>query len=360
MGGPPPGEEPDVPPGAPPAATDPALPPADYDYPDTLYHGGYEVTTELDLAASGMLGDTVGGTLVLLSDFHDDPAGTLIGLLILYDVPIITQIYDLLPGALESELEGWLNDAVFDVIFDGVPALETVVEFIDEVASISRNVDMKTALALEPPGAGGGMEGRHELSSFGFHYRGFTATVPVPDFAADLTAADPHGRLMVVDSPNPAAPQALLEIDQHSFGIPYGEMLFSAISDFLYAPMGVTSLGGLLNAWIDCAGIASAVGDHCIWTACVNDFVSESEIASVCTDGLNLIGDLVDDQIRSWRFDLIDFEMGRCEMYDVGYSDANGDFTIDALAGGEWVTHVTMNGSSYTLESPFEGRRIAE
>jgi hypothetical protein len=349
-----------APPPVPSVGSDPTLPAAEYEVPETRYDGTYEVTTELDLAASGMLGDTVGGTLVLLSNFHDDPAGTLIGLLVLYDVPIITQVYDLLPGALEDELEGWLNDAVFDSLFAGLPAVEGVVDLIDDLASITRNVEMKTELVLGHPGAGGGMEGHHELSSFGFTYSGFTARIPVPDFAADLTAADPHARMLVVDSPNPAAPQALLEIDRHAFGIPYGEMMFSAIQDFIYAPLGVTSLGELLNRWIPCAGIASAVGDHCIWGACVNDFVSESEIASVCTDGLNLLGALVEDQIRSLRIDLLDFDMGRCEMYDVGYSDASGDFVIDALADGNWVTHVTMNGQSYTLESPFEAQRIAE
>src|SRR5687767_14479919 len=116
---------------------DPSLDPIDVDEPETMYHGRYELVTTMDVAGSGALGTHVGGTLVLLSEFHENPAGTILGLLALYDVPIISQIYDVLPGFLEDELEGWLNDAIFERLFDGVPAVEHAVVFIDDVASIS-------------------------------------------------------------------------------------------------------------------------------------------------------------------------------------------------------------------------------
>lgn len=334
--------------------------PVDVPEPEMSYHGAYEVTTTMDVAGSGVLGEHVGGTLVLLSEFHDNPAGTILGLLALYDVPIISTIYDVLPGFLEDEIEGWLNDAIFDALFDGLPAVEQAVIFVDDVASISRNVEMVTDLELERPNVGGGMSGSHRIRGFGFTFRGTQVMADVPVGFADLTAAETHASLTELDSPNPALPQGLLELDRHSFGIPYGEMLMQAIADLIYAPLGVSNLGELLDLWVNCAGVAEWIGDRCILGACVSDFLSVDEMEALCTDGLGLIGFIIEESIRALRFDLLDMNNGRCEMYDVGYEDTTGDWQISSLADGQWDLSVTFLGQTYIIENSFEGRYIGE
>jgi hypothetical protein len=120
----------------------------------------------------------------------------------------------------------------------------------------------------------------------------------------------------------------------------------------------VSSLGELLALVIDCDGVADWIGDRCVFGICVDDFVDTGDLGALCSDGLGLIGFLVEESIRGLRFDLVDLDGGRCEMYDVGYDDASGDFVIDALAGGEWDLSVSTFGQSYVIENSFEGRRI--
>src|SRR6185295_10724655 len=52
-----------------------------------VYSGRYELTSIVDLAGAGIFGETISGTLVQLSLFHEHPAATILNLMALYEVP---------------------------------------------------------------------------------------------------------------------------------------------------------------------------------------------------------------------------------------------------------------------------------
>src|SRR5262245_49335501 len=116
-----------------------------------LVAGRYELTSIIDLAGANAFGDTISGTLVQLSMFHENPAGTILELMAIYQVPYYTQIWNILPGFIKDELEGWINDIVFDTLFDAIPVVDQAVQVIDDVASVSRNVQMTTEMTLRGP-----------------------------------------------------------------------------------------------------------------------------------------------------------------------------------------------------------------
>ena len=98
--------------------------PDDPEHPDGLLVAGrYELVSIVDLAGANAFGDTISGTLVQLSMFHDNPAGTVLELMALYQVPYYTQIWGILPGFIKNALEGWINDILFDTLFDAIPAI---------------------------------------------------------------------------------------------------------------------------------------------------------------------------------------------------------------------------------------------
>src|SRR5262249_38872255 len=99
-----------------------------------LVAGRYELTSIVDLAGAGAFGDTISGTLVQLSMFHDNPAGTILELMALYQVPYYTQVWNILPGFIKDKIESWLDDYLFAALFEAIPALDQAVQVVDDVA----------------------------------------------------------------------------------------------------------------------------------------------------------------------------------------------------------------------------------
>src|SRR5260221_9112189 len=65
-----------------PSNSDQPVDPGDPSAPKAMvYAGRYQLNSVIDLAGAGAFGDTISGTLVQLSMFHENPAGTILNLL---------------------------------------------------------------------------------------------------------------------------------------------------------------------------------------------------------------------------------------------------------------------------------------
>jgi hypothetical protein len=322
------------------------------------YAGRYQLTSTIDAAGAGLFGDTISATLVDLSNFHENPAGTILDLLAVYQVPGYTEVWDALPGFLKDELEGWLNEYLFQALFEAVPAIDQAVQVVDDLATVSRNVEMRSELVLRGPGDAGDMTGTHTITGLGFTLWDQHAFIPLPAQVEQVAQIPVHAT--VTPRFTAGGPQALLQLDRQDFGIRYGDMIMDALAQLVFAPRGATDLAGYLNQVIDCQAVASWLGDRCLLGACVSDFVSVSSLAALCTGGLDLLGNAAESAVRSLKFDVLDLADGKCLLYDKGEDDAIGDYKISALTDGAWDTTITVGGVQQRVMAPFQGKRLAD
>jgi hypothetical protein len=328
---------------------------------DVIYSGRYEVTSNVDLAASGVFGETVSGTLIHLSNFHENPAGAILELLALYGVPVYSQVWAFLPGFIKDKVKELLNQYVFQTLFDAVPIIDQIAQTIDDIASTSRNAEMLSEMVLM-----GGKRGRsafavhHELRGIKFRLWDEEAVLPVPDVLSQVTAADSGATLTRLTELG--GPEGHMKFDFQHFAIRYGDMIMDAVKRLVFEPAGAVDLPSYLQTLINCPAVGETIGDFCIPVTgpCIKDAVDPADIAQVCTTGLLLLGGMVEQQVRALEFKLIDFSAGTCDMYDIGYDDLLGDRKIDALANGVWDTMVTVGDQTFTIRTDWEGRRIGD
>jgi hypothetical protein len=335
--------------------------PDDPEHPGGLLVAGrYELVSIVDLAGANAFGDTISGTLVQLSMFHDNPAGTVLELMAIYQVPYYTQIWGILPGFIKNALEGWINDILFDTLFEAIPALDQAVQVVDDVASVSRNVQMTTEMTLRGPFGTklNLLRGEHKMKGLGFTLWSYHAYIPLPGQLSDVISLDVRGELDKDNLPKDSAFR--LAFNKQDFNIPYGDMIMDAIAVLVFMPVGAADLGSYLNVLINCPSVASWLGNRCIFGACLKDLVSIEDISGFCHDGLGIVGFVVETAVRSLKLDLIDLENGKCVLYDKGYGDTEGDGKIDAIADGQWETTIRISSTSKKVMAPFEGRRIAD
>src|SRR5262249_22989704 len=238
--------------------------------------------------------------------FHDNPAGTILELMALYDVPIYTQIWNILPGFIKDQLESWIDDYLFAALFDAIPALDEAVQVLDDVASVSRNVQLVTVMNLRGPfGADKNLlRGDHKISGLGFSLWNYHALISLPAAISNIITLDVRAQISTDGVTNGASFK--MSFNNQDFAIPYGDMLMDVLKQFVFQPAGATDLASYLNVLINCQSVASWLGNKCILGLCVSDVVSVSDMASFCTGGLNTLGLIVETAVRSLKLDLID------------------------------------------------------
>jgi hypothetical protein len=326
---------------------------------DFIFSGVYEVTSNVDLAASGVFGQTVSSTLILLSNFHEDPAGAILELLAIYGVPVYSQVWAFVPGFLKDEIKKLLNEYVFETLFENVPIIDEIAMAIDEIASVSRNVEVVTHMKIIGGLRGSGnFASRQVITGIQFNLWGEQAVLPVPEELGNITKADTNAVLARLA--DPGGPQGRLTFGFQHFAIRYGDMIMDAVKKLVFEPKGAIDLSTYLMKLVNCTSVAESIGGVCVLGACIDDAISVASIDTFCRTGLILLGGTVEQSIRALEFPLMDFRDGTCDMYDVGYDDIVGDRKIDALANGVWTTQVTVGGKNFEIRSDWEGRRIAD
>jgi hypothetical protein len=323
-----------------------------------IYSGKYELTSIVDLAGAGIFGEVISTTLVQLSQFHEKPAETILTLMALYEVPYYTQVWNVVPGFLKSLITSELDKLIVEHVFGNVKAIDEAVKVVDDIASVSRNVELMTLLTLRGPSETWQMRGDHTMTGLGFKLWTWHAAIPIPQDFGQLTQLDVRAMLTPKDFPDGKG--AILDLSRQNFAIPYGRMLMDALKEAVFKPAGAQNLAGYLNKIFNCQSIANALGNACVLSACFKDLVSISDINNFCTSGFTILGTVVEAAVRSLKFDLVDLQNGECVMYDVGYADTVGDGKMDAISDGKWDMAIKAAGKTKTVRSPFEGRRIAD
>jgi hypothetical protein len=318
--------------------------PMDDDVPDDVppsiaASGTYRVRSAIDVTAEAVLPERVAGVVVTLRDFSDQPAHTLIGLAEDAGVPAVSELRALLPAALESKLEGWLDDEIARAEIDGVP----VTVLAGEIAALAETALTRFALDSELElGTGRATPAIHRLTAIDLAPAGIAQRVAFDiEIAAPLSAVSSAGALALGD---------------HGFGLAYGEYVWRACDAAIAArfdrPSGENAPGGIravLGEAVDCPRVAQAIAGRCMLGVCVGH---ADLLAELCERGLDEVVERAHAKVAELRFDALRFAAGTAQLVD-----ATQDGIADALTGGVWTAEINAGAGLRHAPATFEATR---
>lgn len=293
----------------------------------------YRIQTHLDAAAAGLLGKTVGGTLLALKNSEVNPARTVTRLMITYGVPG-AGVLSHMPDSLRSSIETWANEELDRRGADGKTITMRVSQLVESILDRTRVIVIESELSPED----GGQRGRHSVAGLGFSAFGRSGVIELPDDVAGVIRVE-NPRISL------DAGSASLHIEGHEFAIRFGE----AALRLVLRQAGANDLSSLLESAVGCADLATSISDHCLG-ACI----SAATLTSLCEDGVHVAAHILETEIRAQRLTVLNIRDGRCEVL-VG---PNG--VVERLVNGHFTILVSLNGEDFTSDAPFEGRRVDE
>jgi hypothetical protein len=318
--------------------------PADLQPTDNDPAGTYHVVNEFDLTVSAVLPGTLYTYVSVLADLRDDPAGTLFDLLAEANVPLLSDLLDVLPSELESQLIGWLNEAIASTSYqDG-----TAIQAIDSILAMARVVLTRFDLIseLELPALQDASPGQaaHQLHALGYRVGTHAfeiAIVNTPLFVTRTTLA-------ASITPQEDRP-AELGLDLHSFGLPYGEYAYQALEYAVTQQHGM-GIRDTLGAIINCPAVAASVADKCALGVCVGH---EAELSALCELGLDLAVEELRSRLYELRFDAVELDEGKA-LLAADPEDPDGVL----IAAGTWQSRIDIGTGLRRAPARFSGSRL--
>jgi hypothetical protein len=162
---------------------------------------------------------------------------------------------------------------------------------------------------------------------------------------SELSFTLPDSEITSASCSSTSQANGTLALGAHGFGLAYGEYVDRAFDATLVARYG-TDLRGTLDQLIDCDALAASVAHRCVLGVCVGH---ESDLAELCTSGLDEAASQVHAQLRSMRMDALRFESGSAQLVDA----APVDGVAEALAGGVWQAQVDFGQGLRAVTATF-------
>lgn len=273
--------------------------------------GTLHVTTRLSLTPELLFPTPVEVVVVSLRDFSTAPAHTLLTLADEAGVPALSELRAVLPAALESRLEGWIDAEIAKVKLNGVP----IPQLAGQAAALAETALTEVALHSDLTFAAG-QPASHHLRALDFSPAGLAHVVPVgalPEEVVSATAAFTRA-------------QATITLGAHSFGVRYGAHAWAAVDAALAAQTGA-SLRDTLGQAINCPALARAVASKCVLGVCVGH---ATELAEVCERGLDEVVARARAEMEALRLEAIALEAGSATV------------AAEGLTSGVWTAK--LNG----------------
>lgn len=297
-------------------------PPKPEPEPEVLPYGTYQLTSQIDLTVENVLPEPGAQLVATLRDFSMNPAHTLIDLADEAGVPAVAELRAALPDALEVRLEGWLNEEIAKLQLNGIPLPVAAALLTYYAETELTGVTLRSELALG--------DGRvtHRLKTIST-FSGEVALGALPDEVVSASAA-------MTASPT------LLTLDDHQFGIAYGEYAWTAIEQRSAALTGA-ALRPALGAAVNCPALAAKVADKCFLGFCVGH---AAELTQICERGLDEVVDRAHAKVASIRFTALRFAAG----------SATPIVAASGLSDGEWTAEIDVGMGLRRAPATFTGR----
>ena len=283
--------------------------------PDPVAHGTYDVVTEVDVTTSAVLPEMAYQYYDLLRRFRENPAEAIVYALDQAGVPLVQDLYDMLPSFIETRIEGWINDYVNTVVFGGTPVgphLDLILQYGEMALT---QFDVVTELDLATPTS------EHRLVAFRFHIGGETIDVPVPSDAPPPFAVEATVATTITGSS--------VQLGDHAFGAEFGKLAWVAFQEAVRRRYG-TSLREVLGTAIDCTALASSVAGQCYMSVCVGH---QSQLEGICETGLDELVSQMQERVEGIAFHAIRFAVGNATVNENRLDDGVWTASIDAGMG---------------------------
>ena len=347
---PPPTTSPDQPPGTPqgPGEMNSPTPP-----PTAKYAGVYATVAPLDLTQNGVLPGVLGPALSALIELHDHPGKAIIDIIVIANIPTVSDAVNNLPSFLKDLLSSLLDKLIIEEVYDNVPIVDQITNIISGITELAKTIDVHSSLTVHTPKADGTAGIDQQVTDVGFTLLN-QSTVIAFDANEKMMAHSSMPGTVKAHANAPVA-DADLTLGGGKMTLPFGELLLQAAGPLLFGQFGgATDLKGALNNLVDCAGHAQSISDA------LGGVLSPATVQTVCTAALGVIADEVTSQIDSIVLKDVQVSQGTAYLLDVSQSKPTADYQSDRIAQGTWSWTFTIAGGTATVPSTFAGDRIGD
>jgi hypothetical protein len=153
--------------------------------------------------------------------------------------------------------------------------------------------------------------------------------------------------------------QLMLPAHGYDRGLDFGGVLVDLIDNVALPQLtGVSSVGALANQLVSCVGVGdwvwSYIGNTCIGSQCIYQYISSNDIAKLCTNALNAAGDAVESKLASLT---APGKMGAGDGSCLAVENMGHTGNADTLSNGAWSLTLPAGSSNLTLPGTFTGAR---
>jgi hypothetical protein len=341
----------------PPAMMDGGAPPptGDVGSPEKprQFSGVFATSTPIDFTQNGVLPGVMGPTLAALTELHDHPGQAIVKLVVLANIPGLSDAIGGLPTFVQNLLAGLLDKLVIDGIYDNVPIIEQLAAITSGLTEATQTIELANTLTVHTPAADGKALVDLQVREVGFTMGQRRARVKLEGRAFQQAHAVLDGTV-VPRSPVPLA-DANLTISGGTLTLPLGELLLAAADPLLFAQLGgAHDLSGALENVVPCHEGAVDIADA------LDGWISSQTIEQVCTTALDLVGSAVTRSIADITLGNIQISDGSGYLLDSSSTRPAIDRQSDRIAQGKWVWAFTVGGSTFKVPSTLQAERIAD
>jgi len=295
--------------------------------------GPYAVQTRVDFTIEAILPPQIETAVVLVRLFSTNPARALFDLAEMKGVPAVGIIRDVLPGALEDKLEGWINDEIAKVKINGMP----ITAYAGQLAALAEIA--LSEFAVDSELTVDGDRATHRMTALDLTPAGIDFKLPIGGLAGDILTQTPE--LTVAEG-------GTLGFGAQHFGLNYGEYAWQGLemaSQLAFGGDIRTTLGNAVN----CTALANTIADKCVLGVCVGH---ATELRAVCNGGLDALVDFSHDRLAAMRLEVLHFATGNARLVDDD-ADGYGDKIVD----GVWQAELNIGLGLRHAPATFEGTR---
>jgi hypothetical protein len=295
--------------------------------------GPYQVHTSVDFTIEAILPPQIELVVVSLRLFSTNPARALFDLAEQKGVPAVGIIRDVLPDALESKLEGWINGEIAKVKIAGKP----ITEYAGDMAALAEIA--LSEFAVDSELSIDGEISTHRLTALDLTPAGIDFRLPLTGFAGDILTQSPTIEIFEGGG---------LGLGDQRFGLAYGEYAWQGLEAASTLVFG-DGIRATLGTAINCSGLAATIADKCVLGVCVGH---ETELRAVCNGGLDALVDFTHDRFSDMRLDALHFASGTARLVDED-ADGYGDTIVD----GVWQAELNLGLGLRHAPATFAGAR---
>lgn len=321
--------------------------------------GSYELSNTFDLTSMGLLPKVVNETLKALSDFREKPSETLVDLLEAANVPVVSNVLNLIPEAIRGFVLGYIDDHLISALYQKVPVLQTVTGMLDDIASIVTKFELVTRLDLPEGDTVGDATSTHAVAGVAYNWNEQRHVIAAPELVENLTAQRVHTNAVLLDRVSPEIESGRLKIGDHTFSIPIGHFAVYALDVFAKDEFGKENLRQALGAVVDCHTVGQVVASRCISVGSAKVCVGHADdIEGMCSLGLDVLVGAIKGQIERLDIPLLHFTEGDAQMWDAPADGQPLDAIVSRIDKGYWTAAVNVFGEEHPVLATFTGRRL--